>query len=85
MTKMIGFIKFGNGCVKADSVQAIERYLDAMIKTPVCYRVAVHLTNGNVLKETFKTEEDMEARYRKVCEMVSESNNSAALLESEID
>jgi len=85
MTKMVGFIEFGNGCVKAESVVAIERYLDIMVTTPVVCRVVVHLANGDVLKETFKTEEKMEKRYSEVCELVSEASTSAAHLESVVD
>lgn len=85
MTKMVGFIKFGNGCVKAESVVAIERYMDIMVTTPTAYRVVVHLGNGVALRETFKTEEKMENRYSEVCELVSEGISSAIPLKCDVD
>lgn len=85
MTEMIGFIKFGNGFVKANSIDAVERYLDDMVKTPAYYRVAVHLANGNVLKETLKTEAEMEKRYSVVCELVSKGVSSAIPLKCDVD
>lgn len=85
MTKMVGFIKFNNGCVKADAVVAIERYLDVMVKTLTYYRVVVHLANGVVLKETLKTEAEMEERYKEVCEQISECVTSAHTPIYEVD
>ena len=85
MTEMVGFIKFANGCVKANTVVAIERHMDVMVKTPVYYRVVVHLANGAIFKETLKTEAEMEKSYCEVCELVSEGVSSAIPLKCDVD
>lgn len=81
MTKMIGFIKFGNGCVKADSVQAIERgagyvSVNSVLSNESTKMVKVYLNTGVALTEQFETETEMEKRYKEVCEQISECISS---------
>ena len=90
MTKMIGFIKFGNGCVKADSVQAIERgaayvSVNSVLSNENTKMVKVYLNTGVALTEQFETETEMENRYKEVCEQISESIYSAHTPTYEVD
>lgn len=90
MTKMIGFIKFGNGCVKADSVQAIERgaayvSVNSVLSNENTKMVKVYLNTGVALTEQFETETEMEKRYKEVCEQVSECVSSAHTPTYEVD
>lgn len=90
MTKMIGFIKFGNGCVKADSVQAIERgvayvSVNSVLSNENAKMVKVYLNTGVALTEQFETETEMEKRYKEVCEQISECVSSAHTPTYEVD
>lgn len=90
MTKMIGFIKFGKGCVKADSVGAIERgagyvSVNSVLSNKNTKMVKVYLNTGVALTEQFETESEMEKRYKEVCEQVSECVSSAHTPTYEVD
>ena len=90
MTKMIGFIKFGKGCVKADSVQAIERSaayfsVTSVLSGEYTRMVKVYLNTGVALTEQFETETEMENRYKEVCEQISECVSSAHTPTYEVD
>lgn len=90
MTKMVGFIKFGKGCIKADSVVAIERYatyssVDSVLSGTRNKVVKVYLNTGVALAEQFETDAEAEDRYSKVCELVSEGVSSAIPLKCDVD
>lgn len=90
MTKMIGFIKFGKGCVKADSVQAIERgaayvSVNSVLSNENTKMVKIYLNTGVALTEQFETETEMEKRYKEVCGQISECVYSAHTPTYEVD
>ena len=90
MTKMIGFIKFGKGCVRADSVQAIERgagyvSVNSALSNENIKMVKVYLNTGVSLTEQFETETEMEKRYKEVCGQISECVYSAHTPTYEVD
>ena len=90
MTKMIGFIKFGKWCVKADSVKAIERDAEyvsdnSVLSNTTSKVVNIYLNTGDILTEQFETETEMEKRYKEVCEQISECVSSAHTPTYEVD
>lgn len=82
MVKMIGFVKFGKGCFKADSVVAIERgagytSVGSVLSPTTDNTITVYLESGTGLTERFKTDAVMERRFDEICEQVSDCIHSA--------